>query len=59
MLMIDVLQRYLARIDRLGDDPRAVLIRHHYVFALALEHTLSRSGCHAARNFAHGGPSRR
>jgi hypothetical protein len=24
----------LVRIDRLGDDPRAVLIRHHYVFAL-------------------------
>ena len=23
-----------SRIDRLGDDPRAVLIRHHYVFAL-------------------------
>ena len=22
------------RIDQLGDDPRAVLIRHHYVFAL-------------------------
>ena len=32
--MIDVLERYLARVDRLGDDPRAVLIRHHYVFAL-------------------------
>ena len=32
--MIDVLTRYLSRIDRLGDDPRAVLIRHHYVFAL-------------------------
>ena len=32
--MIDVLERYLARIDRLGDDPRAVLIRHQYVFAL-------------------------
>ena len=32
--MIDVLARYLSRIDRLGDDPRAVLIRHHYVFAL-------------------------
>ena len=30
-VMIDVLQRYLARIDRLGDDPRAVLIRHQYV----------------------------
>ena len=33
-LMIDVLERYLARIDRLGDDARAVLIRHQYVFAL-------------------------
>ena len=33
-LMIAVLQRYLARIDRLGDDPRVVLIRHQYVFAL-------------------------
>ena len=32
--MIAVLQRNLARIDRLGDDPRAVLIRHQYVFAL-------------------------
>jgi hypothetical protein len=34
MLMIDVLERYLARIDRLGNDPRVVLIRHQYVFAL-------------------------
>ena len=33
-VMIDVLQRYLPRVDRLGDDPRAVLIRHHYVVAL-------------------------
>jgi len=31
---IDVLHRYLTRIDRLGLDPRAVLIRHQYVFAL-------------------------
>ena len=31
---IDVLTRYLARIDRLGDDPRAVLIRILYVIAL-------------------------
>ena len=31
---IDVLPRYLARIDRLGDDPRAVLIRTTYVSAL-------------------------
>jgi class 3 adenylate cyclase/tetratricopeptide (TPR) repeat protein len=31
---IDVLERHLARVDRLADDPRAVLIRHHYVFAL-------------------------
>jgi hypothetical protein len=33
--MIGVLERYLPRINRLGDDPRAVLIRHHYVTALA------------------------
>ena len=33
-VMIDVLERYSARIDRLGDDHRAVLIKHHYVFAL-------------------------
>lgn len=32
--MIDVLERHLTRIDRRGDDPRAVLIRHHYMFAL-------------------------
>ena len=32
--MIAVLRRYLPRIDRLGDDSRAVLIRQHYVFAL-------------------------
>jgi class 3 adenylate cyclase/tetratricopeptide (TPR) repeat protein len=33
-VMIDVVQRYLTRIDRLGLDPRVVLIRHQYVFAL-------------------------
>ena len=33
-VMIAVLERYLARVDSLGDDPRAILIRHHYVFAL-------------------------
>jgi class 3 adenylate cyclase len=32
--MIDVLSRYVARMERLGDDPRAVLIRHQYAFAL-------------------------
>ena len=31
---IAVLQRFLPRIDRLGDQPRAVLIRHNYVFVL-------------------------
>jgi class 3 adenylate cyclase/tetratricopeptide (TPR) repeat protein len=31
---IEVAERYLARIDRLADDPRAVLIRHNYIFAL-------------------------
>src|SRR5262249_13918495 len=29
--LIDVLERYLVRIAHLGDDPRAVLIRHQYV----------------------------
>jgi class 3 adenylate cyclase len=33
-VLIDLLKRYLARVDRLGDDPRAVLIRHQYVWAL-------------------------
>jgi class 3 adenylate cyclase/tetratricopeptide (TPR) repeat protein len=31
---IDVVRRHLARIDRLVDDPRIILIRHNYVFAL-------------------------
>jgi class 3 adenylate cyclase len=29
-----IFERYAARIARIGDDPRAVLIRHQYVFAL-------------------------
>ncbi len=33
-MMIEVRQRYLKRIDRLGDDARVVLIHHHFVFAL-------------------------
>ena len=33
-MMIDALQRYLPRAGRLGDDPRVVRIRHHYVIAL-------------------------
>src|SRR5262249_16776501 len=32
--MIVVLRRFLPRIDRLGSDSRAVLLRHHYVLAL-------------------------
>jgi tetratricopeptide (TPR) repeat protein len=32
--MIVLLRRFLPRIDRLGSDSRAVLLRHHYVFAL-------------------------
>jgi AAA ATPase domain len=32
--LIDVVGRYLPRLDRLGDDPRGVLIRHLYVVAL-------------------------
>jgi predicted ATPase len=31
---IEVLERYLPRVDRLGDDQRVVLIRQQYVFAL-------------------------
>jgi hypothetical protein len=31
---IDALQRFLPRIDRLTDDSRVVIIRHHYIFAL-------------------------
>jgi hypothetical protein len=31
---IDVLGRYMKVVERLANDPRAVLIRHHYVFAL-------------------------
>jgi tetratricopeptide (TPR) repeat protein len=34
-VLIDTLERHLPRIDRLGDDPSALLIRSHYVFALA------------------------
>ena len=33
-VMIDVIRRYLPRIDSLSDNPRVVLIRHHYAFAL-------------------------
>lgn len=33
-LLIEALKRFLPRIDRLGDDLRLVLIRHHYVLAL-------------------------
>ena len=32
--MIDILERHMARVNRLGDDPRVVLIRHQYVYAL-------------------------
>ena len=32
--LIEVLEHYLPRIDRLGDDQRVVLIRQQYVFAL-------------------------
>jgi hypothetical protein len=34
--MLDVIGRYLARIDRLGDDTRVILIRHQYVMALIM-----------------------
>jgi len=32
--LVEVLTRYSSRVAHLGDDPRAVLIRHHFVFAL-------------------------
>jgi hypothetical protein len=32
--LIDAVERNLARIDGVGDDPRAVLIRHQYFLAL-------------------------
>jgi tetratricopeptide (TPR) repeat protein len=32
--LIGLLERYAPHIARIGDDPRAVLIRHQYVFAL-------------------------
>ena len=35
---IDTVERNLGRIDSLGDDPRVVLIRHHYVLALIFNH---------------------
>jgi hypothetical protein len=34
-VLIDTLERHLPRIDHLGDDPSALLIRTHYVGALA------------------------
>ena len=33
-VLIDVVGRYLARVDRIGDDPKAVSIRLHYFQAL-------------------------
>ena len=33
-VMINILGRYSARIDHLGDDHRAVLIKHHHLLAL-------------------------
>lgn len=29
-----IVERYLSRLDRLGDSPKCVLVRHHYVLAL-------------------------
>jgi class 3 adenylate cyclase len=34
-ILIDTLERHLPRIDRLGDDPSVLVIRHFYVLALA------------------------
>jgi hypothetical protein len=33
-VLVDLIRRYLPRIDRLGKDARVVFIRHHLVFAL-------------------------
>ena len=57
-VMIDVLGRYSARIDRLGDDHRAVLIQASPCARIVLEHPLSGSGCPAAGTVAHGGSCR-
>lgn len=35
LVLIDVVERYLPRVDRLGDDSRVVRIRHQYGFTLA------------------------
>ena len=32
--MIDLVERYLGRLSGLGDNPKIVLIRHQYVYAL-------------------------
>ena len=53
-VMIGTLERHLPRVDRLGDDPRAVLIRHQYVFAL-LWSTRYREGAAMQRELSSGG----
>ena len=49
---------YSARINHLGDDPRAVLIQHYYVRACP-QRALPGGGWSAARSIADSGVSRR
>ena len=58
-VMIEVLTRYLLRIDRLGDDPTSRSYPPSLCVRTAREHALSASGCHAAGNLANRGPPRR
>ena len=58
-VMIDVLTRYLLRIDRLGADPRSRSYSASLCVRIGLERALCGSGCHAAGNFANRGSSRR
>ena len=58
-LLIEVLKRYLPRIDRLGNDPRTRSDPTSLRTRSYLQHTISASGRRAARNVSHGGPSRR
>jgi predicted ATPase len=55
----NVLERHLARIDRLSDDRRAVLIRHYYVLALIFSTRYRDAAAVAASMFGNGGSPRR
>jgi len=32
--LTDIVARFMSRLDRLGDDPKCILVQHHYVVAL-------------------------